>query len=794
MLILAELKKLIKNRSFLLYLLLLAAINLFLIWFFNEPSVHNSPQQAYRQMSEDLAGLSMEEKGEFINQRFEYVEAMYLLNELYSYGNIYGTDNEYYIGMQELNADVIENYGSEYAKGVKLSYTDSLGDEFAFINEIHEEYRQVAGYDEFLSEIEEAGNNLSSISIFADEDSYDNKNIVSTQLAYEGMRGTDIDYHPQKALMTATDFVATDIVLIFAMVLISFALIQKEKETGLLRLIRCTAGGKEKTAVAKVAALAVTLLCVVFLFYGINLIFCSASYGLGDLTRSVQSVPDLMRSTLNLTVGGYILVFMITKWMAALIIGLWILLSMLIANRLLTGMLLSLTLPVGFYLVRGAISATSTLNVLRYANPISYLQTDEILGNYRNLYWFGGVVSMVTVEFLSAVILSIIILLVFFILFRYGQFAVMGRNMLYLPRIKKFKLTSVFKTEWRKVLLIGGGLPVIIIALLYQGYGLYNYNVYKDNSDNIYRGYMEKLGGALTEEKGEFLASEEERFEGVAELEKQLRYGMISEYQFNLALSYNYYEYEEYKVFNDVLARVAYVSQNPGAQLLYDSGYRMLFELDETEFGKDFESSIIAILMTVVILGGYFSIERISGVRRILYSTPLGREKTVITKLINSAVICVIIAVITTLPPILEMAKEYGIDSIFASAKSIPEYASLPFFISILTVIILEFILRLIAIAFVAAVTLTISQYNDSYITVVMSSFTIFLMPMILIFIGLPLVSFITIYPQFSYSANLSQGMLLATAPIFFAAVMAYATYVLCERMIDKYCWNFTDL
>ncbi len=794
MLILAELKKLIKNRSFLLYLLLLAVVNLFLIWFFNEPSTHNSPQQAYREMSEDLAGLSMEEKGEFINQRFEYTEAMYLLNELYSYGNINGTDDEYYKGMQELNADAIENYAGEYAKGVELSYTDSLGEEFAFINEIHAEYRQVAGYDEFLTEIEEAGNNLSSISIFADEDSYDNKNIVSTQLAYEGMRGTEIDYHPQKALMTATDFVATDIVLVFAMILISFALIQKEKETGLLRLIRCTAGGKAKTALAKVVALAVTLLGVVFIFYGINLIFCGVSYGLGDLTRSVQSVPDLMRSTLNLSVGGYIIVFMITKWMAALIIGLWILLSMLIANRLITGMLLSLTLPIGFYLVRGAISATSTLNVLRYANPISYLQTDEILGSYRNLYWFGGVVSMVTVEFLSAVILSVIILFVFFILFRYGQFAVMGRNMLYLPRLKKFKLTSVFKTEWRKVLLLGGGLPVIIIALIYQGYGLYSYNVYQDGSDYIYRDYMEKLGGTLTEEKGEFLASEEKRFEEIAELEKQLRYGMISEYQFNLMLSYNYYEYEEYKVFNDVLARVSYVSQNPGAQLLYDSGYRMLFELDETGFSKGFESSIIAILMTVVILGGYFSIERISGVRRILYSTPLGREQTVITKLINSAVICIIIAIITTLPPILEMLKMYGIDGLLSSAKSIPEYSSLPFFISILAVIIFEFILSLIAIAFVAAVTLTISQYNDSYITVVMSSFTIFLMPMILTFIGLPLVSFITVYPQFNYAKLLSQGLLWAAAPIFFAAVMCYVTYILCGRMIDKYCWNFTDL
>ena len=40
--------------------------------------------------------------------------------------------------------------------------------------------------------------------------------------------------------------------------------------------------------------------------------------------------------------------------------------------------------------IRAAIPATSRLNVIKYANLASLLQTNELLGNYRNLFWFGS--------------------------------------------------------------------------------------------------------------------------------------------------------------------------------------------------------------------------------------------------------------------------------------------------------------------------------------------------------------------------------------------------------------------
>ena len=66
-------------------------------------------------------------------------------------------------------------------------------------------------------------------------------------------------------------------------------------------------------------------------------------------------------------------------------------LAMLFARRLFTGALGALALIVFNLFIRSVIPATSRLNVIKYANLISLLRTNELLGGYRNLYWFDPV-------------------------------------------------------------------------------------------------------------------------------------------------------------------------------------------------------------------------------------------------------------------------------------------------------------------------------------------------------------------------------------------------------------------
>ena len=123
------------------------------------------------------------------------------------------------------------------------------------------------------------------------------ENIRVTDEAFRDMRGTSIQYYPQKGIMTALDFELTDVVTVFAMLLIATVLVRTERDNGLLALVRSTPAGRLHTAGAKLLALGASLAVVLACLYGVNLLYCGGLYGLGPLNRSIQSVPQLMRST-----------------------------------------------------------------------------------------------------------------------------------------------------------------------------------------------------------------------------------------------------------------------------------------------------------------------------------------------------------------------------------------------------------------------------------------------------------------------------------------------------------------
>ena len=105
-----------------------------------------------------------------------------------------------------------------------------------------------------------------------------------------------------------------------------------------------------------------------------------------------------MRCTMQITVGQYLFRFLLAKWAGAFVMGLWVMLAALVARRAAAGWAAALAGPLVMFGIRAAIPATSRLNVIKYANLASLLQTNELLGNYRNLFWFGSPIGLPLVE------------------------------------------------------------------------------------------------------------------------------------------------------------------------------------------------------------------------------------------------------------------------------------------------------------------------------------------------------------------------------------------------------------
>ena len=519
----AELRKVWGNRVFPMLLAVLVAANLLLLWMGTRPTANQPPAAAYRAVGADLAarGSDMAAKGDFLHGKLDETESLLRLENYYrdlAYGN--SVTLQYY---REQNADLFDAWEQTYLDKTYTLYTDSLSLDYALLSQLVSEYDTVAGYGDFLDSVQTKAGQLAGISIFQnDETGYDLKNIEVTAAVYAGLDETTIDYYPQKGLYTAISYAFTDLILLASMLVLALLLVRQERDSGLLSLVRSLPGGRLQTALAKLGAFALSLLAVLALMYGVNLAYCAATFGLGPLTRTIQSVPALMRCTMQITVGQYLFRFLLAKWVGAFVMGLWVMLAALVARRAAAGWAAALAGPLVMFGIRAAIPATSRLNVIKYANLASLLQTNELLGNYRNLYWFGSPIGLPLVEWTAVLGFG------FCRVFARAQLLSAPKRGSLLGLQHKTHATSIYKEEARKLLLLNGA---ALVLAAFVGFGIYQgvtAESYIGPDEIYYAYYMKHISGPFTQESYDWLEQQGEEFAPMLEAQQKVAAGELS--------------------------------------------------------------------------------------------------------------------------------------------------------------------------------------------------------------------------------------------------------------------------
>lgn len=702
----AELRKVWSNRVFPMLLAVLVAANLLLLWMGTRPTANQPPAAAYRAVGADLAALGsdMAAKGGFLHGKLDETESLLRLENYFresAYGNSIVLQN--YRGE---NSDLFEQYEQMYRDKSYTLYTDSLTMEYRLFSQLVNEYDTVAGYSEFLNGVQTKATQLAGISIFQnDRTGYDLKNIEVTASVYAGLGETVIDYYPQKGLYTAISYAFTDLILLASMLVLALLLVRQERDSGLLSLVRSLPGGRLQTGVAKLGAFALSLLVVLALLYGVNLAYCGTNFGLGPLTRTIQSVPALMRCTMQITVGEYLLRFLLAKWAVAFVMGLWVMLAALIARRAAAGWAAALVGPLVMFGVRGAIPATSRLNVIKYANLASLLQTNELLGNYRNLYWFGFPIGLPLVEWTAAALYGGVLAFSFCWVFARAQLLPAAKRGFMLGLRHKTRATSVYKEEARKLLIFNGA---ALVLAAFVGFGVYQGVTAESyiGADEIYYAYyMKHISGPFTQENYGWLEEQGEEFKPMLEVQQQVAAGALSS---DALLAFSSLQ-QKYSVYTQIINQNVnyYLKEHPNAWLVYENGYRKLFGFTGE---ADVQDTLLAGLACALCFSGLFAIERRGGMETILCVTPLGRKRTVRAKLLMSGLVAFAIAVGSCLPHLIQVLRDYGLPALFAPAMSISEFESLPAFVTLSDVFLFWFLCRVVACLCMATITLTLGH------------------------------------------------------------------------------------
>ena len=728
----AELRKVWGGRVFPMLLGVLAAANLLLLWMGTRPTTNQPPAGAYRAVGEELSGMTMPEKGEYLNARLTEFESILKIDNYYqqlAYGGSVVLRN-----YREENAAMFDQYEQEYLDKSYTLFTEDPNTEYLLFTQLLSEYDTVNGYSQFLQSVQEKATQLSGISIFQnDETGYDLANIELTARVYAGLGETPIDYYPQKGLYTAISYAFTDLILLAGMLLLALILVRQERDSGLLSLVRSLPGGRLKTALAKLAAFGVSLLAVLAVLYGVNLLYCAASFGLGPLGRTIQSVPALMRCTMQITVGQYLFRFLLAKWAGAFVMGLWVMLAALYARRPAAGWTAALAVPLAMYGIRAAIPATARLNVVKYANLASLLQTNELLGNYRNLYWFGTPVGLPLVEWLSAIVYGAAFLLSFCLVFARAQLLPAAkRSFVLLRRARKTRATTIRREEARKLLVTNGALIFVLAFLAFAVWQGVTAKSYISAEEIYYAYYMKGVSGPFTQQSYDWLEQQGEEFAPMLETQRLVAQGALSS---DAMLAYMGLQ-QKYSIYQQVIRQNinGYLGEHPGAWLVYESGYRQLFGFDGT---SDLQDTLYAGLLCAACFAGLFAMERRGGMDEILCATPLGRKHTVQAKLLASGGTATVIAFGTTLPHLIQVLRDYGLPALNAPAMSISELETLPSAFRLADVLLLWFACRVLACLCMGLVTLWLGQAFGNFLPALFVSAAAYCLPPLLALSGM---------------------------------------------------------
>ena len=741
----AELRKVWGQRIFALCLVVLAAANLFLLYTGTRPG-ENSPQpSAWWAVARDLAGLDTQAQQDFINEKLDLVSGVLQIDQILSYqasGAYAGID------VRQEYADLFRKYEQAYQNKEHQLYTGNLRTDYQLLHQVKAELDTVADYPQFLENVQAKAEQLTGISIFNNgKSSYDRDNIDKTAAVYAGMGNVDIQYAPQKGLFTALDYQFTDLILLAAMLLLASLLLRQERDSGMLNLVRSMPGGRLHTALAKLGALAMSLLAVLLLLYGVNLVYCGLTFGLGPLGRSIQSVPALMRCTMKITVGQYLVLFLLAKWAGAFVMGLWVMLAALWARRAFAGWCGALALPAAQWLIREAIPATSRLNVIKYANLVSLLRTNELLGNYRNLYWFDTPVSLPLVEWLAAIFYGSFLAGSFCLLFCRGQLLAAPAFAGLRRKAAKTRATTVLRQEGRKLFVLCGAAVVLLAFAGYQIWQTTTTESYVDAEEIYYAYYMKQLAGPYTEETYQKLLTMNEEFEPIRQLDRALQSGKITSEAYQAQMGAYYGLQQKMSVFQRIqYDNLAYIKENPKAQMVYESGWEKLFGFSGE---SDLQDSLTAGLINCICLAGLFAFEQKGGMKRVVMATPLGRQRTVGCKLAVGTVGAALICLLTCLPRFLVVLRDYGLSMPFAPAMSLQGYHALPAWITLSDLLVWGVLARLLACMTMMLILMTLSEFIGNTLGAIFVGSILFCLSPMLALSGLSGLRWIGMYPLF---------------------------------------------
>lgn len=483
--------------------------------FYNEiDEVYIESNEIYKTELDYYKAMSYETSKEEIESQIDKIK---FLSNYDFYAMRKSEDNDYIDEVYDnLNDKALINVINEYTKNGYSNLTNDKGRDLFIYGQILSNLSHVNEYGLYLDSVEEEAKEMLKAQIFFRDNTFSKDNILKTvddfKPLYNVSLKTDVNWFSKYI----NNMYLTDMALVLVTIMLCISLLLKEKTTNAFSLIKPTQKGQRTVIYSKIALLFLSVMLFSIIFYGSNLLILGNVLGYGDLSRSVQSLPDFNSCILNVSVGEFLALFVLTKITVMILIGLVAFFLILYLNSASLSFIVLGAIGVFQYISYAFIDNNSYLNHLKFINIFYYLDTKIFLERYQNINLFNTPFNVYYFIILVPVLIIVVTALIITI---YSNFHIDKKSLLIDKVVKKIVNlipghANLFLHEAYKTLWVNKGIVIIVIlcVLLYNGAN--DQFVFTKTAEEVqYQKYTSYLEGELTDDTNNYFEETFKYFE-----------------------------------------------------------------------------------------------------------------------------------------------------------------------------------------------------------------------------------------------------------------------------------------
>lgn len=361
---------------------------------------------------------------------------------------------------------------------------------------VYSQIEYINGYREWIDDIENKKDSISKFSIFADKESFSNKNIKKTAKDFRKNKDIKLRLGNDFTITSYVQYNGADIWIIVLLMLAAVIIFYEEYEKNMTSVIRCTKYGRKKLQIQKIKVMLTMSLVLSAIFYADNVIMSLIIYGETDWSRSIQSIEEFGKCTYMISVGQYVILLTIIKVITMAILSAFISSIFVNAKNIIKIIAIVVVLFGAGACMYNGISVGIWAGPLKIMNIYSVVKINDILGGYENVAFLNTPVNSKVIYVSMLLILitaSGIILMTSFNKYEKKSNILRGLTDRILRTVDTVSVPfngiiyELYKTQIKTgmwiliVLAIAAGISMIDTGRLHLATDDYNYHIYAMN-------------------------------------------------------------------------------------------------------------------------------------------------------------------------------------------------------------------------------------------------------------------------------------------------------------------------